>query len=131
MAYSKTTWVNEGPPALDATNLNKIEQGLYEAHSWLSSPIKVQVFTTPSKSYPSGNTWVYSSDWHADTIDGYTPIGVLQGTPNSGGAGLICGIALNFSVNGDRFLGTVHNATGSAITGTIQVPVLYIRNELL
>lgn len=29
MAYTKTTWVNEGPPAIDADNLNKIEQGIY------------------------------------------------------------------------------------------------------
>lgn len=131
MAYTKTNWVNDGPPAIDADNLNKIETGLFEAHSWLASPIKIQVFTTPSKSYPSGNTWVYSSDWHADTIDGYTPVGVLQGTPNSGGQGLISQIAINYSSYGDRFAGNVTNTTGSAITATIQVPVLYIRNELL
>lgn len=29
MAYTKTTWVNEGPPAISADNLNKIETGIY------------------------------------------------------------------------------------------------------
>ena len=29
MAYTKTTWVNEGPPAIDADNLNNIENGIY------------------------------------------------------------------------------------------------------
>lgn len=29
MAYSKTTWVNGGPPALSAENLNKMEEGIY------------------------------------------------------------------------------------------------------
>ena len=98
--------------------------------AWMA-PFKVQVFTTPSKSYPSGNTWVYSSDWHADAVPGYTAIGVLQGTPNSGGQGLISQIALNHGSYGDRFVGNVTNTTGSAITATIQVPVLYIRDELL
>lgn len=30
MAYTKTTWVNEGPPAIDADNLNHIEGGIYQ-----------------------------------------------------------------------------------------------------
>lgn len=32
MAYTKTTWVDGGPPGISASNLNKIEQGIYEAH---------------------------------------------------------------------------------------------------
>ena len=28
MAYTKTTWVNDTTPAINATNLNKIEQGI-------------------------------------------------------------------------------------------------------
>ena len=31
MAYQKTTWVNDQAPALNATNLNKMEQGIYDA----------------------------------------------------------------------------------------------------
>lgn len=31
MAYSRTTWVDDAPPALNAANLNKIEQGLVDA----------------------------------------------------------------------------------------------------
>ena len=138
MAYTKTNWVNGSAPALSAENLNKIEDGIYANDANITSilaslttPIQVKVFTTPSASYSSGNNWVYGKDWHADAIPGYTPIGTLQGTPNSGAAGLVCGISINREVNGDRFIGTVHNTTGSAITGTLQVPVLYIRNELL
>jgi hypothetical protein len=33
MAYTKTTWVNDTTPAINATNLNKIEQGIYDAHT--------------------------------------------------------------------------------------------------
>lgn len=32
MAYNKTVWVNDSVPAINQTNLNKIEQGIYEAH---------------------------------------------------------------------------------------------------
>lgn len=32
MAYTKTQWVNNQAPAIDADNLNKIEQGIYDAH---------------------------------------------------------------------------------------------------
>jgi hypothetical protein len=33
MAYTRTTWVNGSTPAINVTNLNKIEQGLVDAHS--------------------------------------------------------------------------------------------------
>lgn len=31
MAYTKTAWVNDAPPDIDADNLNKMEQGIYDA----------------------------------------------------------------------------------------------------
>ncbi|KNY24851.1 hypothetical protein [Pseudobacteroides cellulosolvens] len=33
MAYEKTIWTNGGTPSINATNLNKIEQGIHEIHS--------------------------------------------------------------------------------------------------
>ena len=36
MAYTKTNWVN-GETALSADNMNKIEQGIYDAHEGLDS----------------------------------------------------------------------------------------------
>ena len=33
MAYTKTNWVNDSTPAINATNLNKIETGIDEAHT--------------------------------------------------------------------------------------------------
>lgn len=96
-----------------------------------TDPIVVKIFSTPSRSYASGTTWVYSSDWHPDAVDGYTPISVLQGTPNSGGAGLIAQLSLNYDSYGDRFIGNVVNTTGSAITNVLAIPVLYIKNSLI
>ena len=37
MAYTKTNWVNEGPPALDADHLNHIEQGIYNLAAQLDA----------------------------------------------------------------------------------------------
>ena len=32
MAYTKTTWVNNQAPAINADNLNKIEDGIYKKY---------------------------------------------------------------------------------------------------
>lgn len=32
MSYSKTSWINNQLPAINAENLNKIEQGIADAH---------------------------------------------------------------------------------------------------
>lgn len=33
MTYVRTTWVDDSAPAVNATNLNKIEQGIFDAHA--------------------------------------------------------------------------------------------------
>lgn len=38
MAYTPTTWVNDTTPAINATNLNKIEAGIKDAHDFLNLP---------------------------------------------------------------------------------------------
>ena len=38
MAYEKTTWVNDSEPAINAANLNKIEQGIADAHAIVAEP---------------------------------------------------------------------------------------------
>ena len=38
MVYPKTAWVNGTPPAINATNLNKMETGIGEAHDFLNLP---------------------------------------------------------------------------------------------
>lgn len=37
MSYTKTTWRNNQSPAINADNLNHIEQGIYDAHDGLAS----------------------------------------------------------------------------------------------
>ena len=38
MAYTKTEWVNDSKPAINAANLNKIEQGIADAHAAVAEP---------------------------------------------------------------------------------------------
>ena len=38
MAYTKTTWVNDSEPAINAANLNKIEKGIADAHAIVAEP---------------------------------------------------------------------------------------------
>ena len=38
MAYTKTDWVNDSKPAINAANLNKIEQGIADAHAIVAEP---------------------------------------------------------------------------------------------
>ena len=38
MAYTKTAWVNDSRPAISAENLNKIEQGIADAHAIVAEP---------------------------------------------------------------------------------------------
>lgn len=39
MAYTKTTWVDNSEPPINAENLNKIEQGIYDAHDGLAGKV--------------------------------------------------------------------------------------------
>ena len=38
MAYTKTKWVNDSEPAINAANLKKIEQGIADAHAIVAEP---------------------------------------------------------------------------------------------
>jgi len=38
MAYARTTWVNGSAPAINATNLNNIEQGIVDLASETRTP---------------------------------------------------------------------------------------------
>lgn len=48
MAYTKTNWVNGGPPAISAENLNNMESGIYDndakitaIQEWISNNIQM------------------------------------------------------------------------------------------
>ena len=99
MTYNKTTWVNGSPPALNATNLNHIEQGITEAHEGIAAlqaavgaPLvatnaaqmtdttKIYVYTGSETGYTAGNWYYYG------TV-GTTPQWVSGGVYQSQGIG--------------------------------------------
>lgn len=58
MAYNKTVWVNDSLPAINAGNLNKIEQGIYDLYEAVF-PIGQIVIKGDNKDYSNwlGFTW--------------------------------------------------------------------------
>ena len=76
MAYTKTNWVNEGPPAIDADNLNKIEQGIFNNDALIQALINT---TTPDVQpvQLDSNNWT-SGVVSATKVAGLIIIGVLN-----------------------------------------------------
>ena len=82
MAYTKTVWVDNQSPDINATNLNHIEQGIYDAHTQVDTKI-----TMPSggsngqllaKSV-GGASWITAITFTDTNNDGNVKI-VLGGT---------------------------------------------------
>ena len=138
MAYTKTTWVNGSAPPISAENLNNMEDGIYNNDAAIQGLLsklpffKFKKFTWPSATYNANSTtWVYSQNVHAPSIAGYTAVGVLQSTPDSGGAALVVQISLIPEDYGDRFIGMVRNVGSSNQTVTLALALMYVKNELL
>jgi hypothetical protein len=53
MPYIPTSWVNDGAPPLSAANLNKIEQGIADAHT------AAAVGATVHHIFWTGSAWTY------------------------------------------------------------------------
>ena len=101
----------------------------YVQRSEVDSIIKVQSTLLPSTSYAAGVTTIVSKNWYPDELTGYTPIGTLQGTGSQ--SGIVCQVSMYRESYGNQFVGTVMNTTGAAVTDTLRVPVLYIKDEFL
>ena len=99
MAYSKTVWVNDNAPALNAANLNKIENGIYNnANDIADLPVLVvscgTISTLPSTinddditedmvvvNQTLGNPAAQTGDWTVSTSNGSLTIsGSISGS---------------------------------------------------
>jgi len=83
MSYTKTTWVNGSVPGIDATNLNKIEQGIYDAHEGIanlgtavsSADAKILASIAPSETSPTasahttGDCFIYDGQLYTAIAD--------------------------------------------------------------
>ncbi len=66
MAYTKTIWVNEGPPAISADNLNKIENCLSDVDNG-----KISLDTTAAPGTTDGDLYaaIVALGWQTDVIE--------------------------------------------------------------
>lgn len=64
--YTKTVWNNDGQPPVNATHLNKIEQGIFDAQD------HTDVLTTaPTQANPSGLKFVVLNSEPSTKYSGY------------------------------------------------------------
>lgn len=73
MAYSKTVWVNDNAPALNATNLNKIENGIYDNAENVDDLLDglINLDTTASPGTTDGDLYaaINALGWASDVIE--------------------------------------------------------------
>jgi hypothetical protein len=73
MAYSKTVWVNDNAPALNATNLNKIENGIYDNAENVDDLLEglINLDTTASTGTTDGDLYaaIDALGWASDVIE--------------------------------------------------------------
>ena len=132
MAYTKTTWVNDTSPAINATNLNKIEQGIYDAQSSIDSilPLEDQFVVTNdsfSMSISAGN---YGDETKTYTNAGYYPLG-LVGWSLTGSQATLCFLPRYFlsavSDGSCTLTIRIRNTSTSAASPTVNIYILWVK----
>jgi len=82
MTYTPTTWVDDGVPAINDTNLNKMETGIDEAHDHIAAhPVEYMVPVWAEENAGLGSTnyeWAFGNGANSALDDGvviYVPSG--------------------------------------------------------
>lgn len=86
MSYVKTNWQNDQAPAINATNLNKIEQGIFNNDVLLSSIMNTLGIDTQTwvstDSYVEGQVVVYNNRLYKNITGNYTTTPPDEDTTN-------------------------------------------------
>lgn len=86
MAYTKTNWQNDQAPAINAANLNKIEQGIFNNDALLSSIMNTLGIDTQTwvstDSYVEGQVVVYNNKLYKNITGNYTTTPPDEDTTN-------------------------------------------------
>ena len=73
MAYSKTVWVNDNAPALNAVNLNKIENGIYDNANNVDDLLDglIDIDTSAASGTTDGDLYaaIVALGWQNDVIE--------------------------------------------------------------
>ena len=119
MAYTKTTWVNDEPPDIDADNLNKMEQGIYDAQ-FPDGGTEGQLLARTA----TGRGWVdppNSAVWGGITgdIGDQTDLQALLSTKMTTPSGGTTGQVLTKTASGYDWQTGGSGGTWGSITGTL------------
>lgn len=86
MSYIKTNWVNDQAPAINATNLNKIENGIFNNDAIITSimtTLGINATTWLStNTYVEGDTVVYNNKIYKNITGNYTTTNPESDTTN-------------------------------------------------
>lgn len=86
MSYTKTNWQNDTAPAINATNLNHIEQGIFNNDAMLSTILTTLGINTTtwvsSDSYVEGQSVVYNNKIYKNITGNYTTTPPDEDTTN-------------------------------------------------
>ena len=85
--------------------------------------VKVKDFTTPSRSWAAGGTFVSSLGWAPQPDPGYKIVGVV-GCSAMNNSTLLCN--LRYSTDG-KIYGYVRNIADSSLTDTINIKLLQVK----
>jgi len=134
MAYTKTNWVNDSPPAISAENLNNIEDGIYNLDQKLTADeAKYDALTdlavsTVTVSFSQGAA-SQATFTGTGSKAGYYPIGVVGYQMSGTGVGQIvpysCYLSAKSSGACTVTAGIRNNNTSNTISGSLIVRVLW------
>jgi hypothetical protein len=105
MTYPKTTWNDGTAPAINATNLNKIEGGIYDAHEMATGRCASLVVAANNSSAIAKQQADYVCDGTADQVE-------IQAAITAAGAGEVY-----FAAGTYNFAGYVTTVAGVTLSG--------------
>lgn len=86
MSYTKTNWQNDQAPAINATNLNKIETGIFDNDAMLTSILNTLGINTTTwvstNTYVEGQSVVYNNKIYKNITGNYTATNPASDTTN-------------------------------------------------
>lgn len=130
MAYTKTNWVNEGPPAIDADNLNNIEDGIENVDARVTNleALTELAVATVTVSFSQAQA---SQSTYTGTLSkpGYYPIGCVGHQMSGTGVGQIVPYSVYMSAKSSGSctvtVGIRNNNPSSTISGSCNVRTLW------
>ena len=86
MSYTKTTWQNDQAPAINATNLNKIETGIFNNDAKIYEVVNTLGVGTAtwdsSETYAEGDVVIYANKLYKNITGNYTITNPAEDTTN-------------------------------------------------